>query len=128
MIGENLDSLISILTRIQSKYISQSELIQLSQSENIQFSQSELIQLSQSENMQLSEMLKTDDDKLQLAKKLYPKIHEIEPKLSVTVILQITKMILELDNEEILDIIKNDLLKEKIEESKKVLTECNFEF
>tara|TARA_E500000178_G_scaffold346114_1_gene397227 strand:+ start:784 stop:1899 length:1116 start_codon:yes stop_codon:yes gene_type:complete len=113
LIGENVDSLISILTRIQNKYISQSEIIQLSQSENIQ----------------LSQILKEDYNKLQLAKKLYPKIHKIEPKLSVTVMLEITRMILELDNDDILEIINNhDLLKEKIKEGKQVLTEYNFAF
>lgn len=106
LINEKVDKLISILTRSQNKYISQSE----------------LIQLSKSENMQLFKILNTDDDKLQLAKKLYSKIRKREPKLNVTVILQITKMILELDNAEILQILKNDnLLEEKIDEAKKVL-------
>ena len=67
-----------------------------------------------------------------LGQQLYPKIHEIEPKLSLTIILEITRMILELDNEEILETINNDvLLKEKIDEAKNVLREAKkytFEF
>lgn len=108
LVREKVNELISILTRIQNKYISQSE----------------IIQLSQSENMQLSQILNTDDDKLQLAKKLYPKIHEIEPKLNVTIILEITRMILELDNKEILRLIDNKKdLEETLEEAKNVLRE-----
>ena len=57
-----------------------------------------------------------------LGQQLYPKIHEIEPKLSLTIILEITRMIIELDNEEILETINNDvLLEEKLEEAKNVL-------
>ena len=97
LIGENVDSLISILTGIQSNYILPN----------------------------IIQDLKIPDEKkkLILGQQLYPKIHEIEPKLSLTIILEITRMILELDNEEILETINNDvLLKEKIDEGKNLIS------
>ena len=96
LIDKNVNELISILTWIQNKYISQSE------------------------NIQLSEM-KTYD-KLQLENKIYSKIQKIEPELSETVISKITNMILDLGNEEISQLINNnESLKERIDEGKTVL-------
>ena len=99
LIGENVGSLISILTRIQSKYMLP--------------------------NIIQDPKIPDEKKKLILRQQLYSKIAAIEPDLSS----KITGMILELDNNEILKTINNDdLLKEKIKEAKRILTEYNFEF
>lgn len=93
LIAENVDKLISILTRIQSKYILP--------------------------NIIQDPKIPDEEKKLILGQELYPTIHEIQPKLSS----KITQMILALDNSEILPLIDNIvLLRKKIDEAKKLIS------
>ena len=83
LIAENVDKLISILARIQTKYILP--------------------------NIIQDPKIPEEEKKLILGQQLYPKIAALEPDLSS----KITGMILELDIEEILETINNDVLLRK---------------
>ena len=66
--------------------------------------------------------------KLIFKEQLLPKIKEIEPEIEPELSSEITKMILKLDNNEILQLIDNKkALKERIDETKHILREFGYE-